>query len=155
MEEKMNDIIIKVVTCDEYIDKIVDIVIKYREFYKVTTQDILEVKNFMQERIENSESKIFIAINTNTDEIIGFVQLYPLFSTVSLKRQWMLNDFYVLDTERKKGVGTKLMNVVFDYFKGKAKGCILVTEKSNAVAKEFYNKLGWKTDLYDFYTYIF
>jgi hypothetical protein len=28
-------------------------------------------------------------------------------------------------------------------------------DKTNIVAKEFYNKLGWKTDTYDFYTYYF
>ncbi|MDR2941295.1 MAG: GNAT family N-acetyltransferase, partial [Treponema sp.] len=134
---------------------IAEIVKKYREFYKVATQDINEIKNFMHERLLNSDSKIFIAINENTGNLIGFIQLYPLFSTVSLRKQWMLNDFYVLEAERKKGIGTMLINTVFEYFKDKAKGCILVTDKTNIVAKEFYTKLGWKTDTYDFYTYYF
>ena len=151
----MNDIIVKIATCEDNLDKIADIVKKYREFYNVPTENINEIKTFMQERLENSESKVFIALNEKTDEIIGFVQLYPLFSTVSLKRQWMLNDLYVLETERKKGVGKKLLDAVVDYFKDKAKGCILVTAKTNTVAKEFYNKLGWKTDMYDFYTFYF
>ena len=151
----MNNITVKIATCEDNIEEIAELVKKYREFYKVANQDINEIKNFLQERLSNSDSKIFIAINKNTDKLIGFIQLYPLFSTVSLKRQWMLNDFYVLETERKKGVGTILMNTVFEYFKDKAKGCILVTDKTNTAAKEFYNKLGWKTDTYDFYTYYF
>ncbi len=153
--EKMDNITVKFAASKDNIEEIAELVKKYREFYKVSAQDINEIKNFIHERLSNLDSKIFVARNEDTGNLIGFIQLYPLFSTVSLKRQWMLNDFYVLETERKKGVGTMLMNAVFEYFKDKAKGCILVTDKTNTTAKEFYNKLGWKTDTYDFYTYYF
>lgn len=137
------------------IDRLTEIIKKYREFYGVLPADTLPIRNFIGERIAKSESKIFIAVNEKTNTIVGFVQLYPSFSTVSLKPQWMLNDFYVEEAERKKGVGAMLMNAVVAHFSGKAKGFILVTAKTNEEAKRFYTKHGWKTDVYDFYTYTY
>ncbi len=96
----MNNITVKIAASKDNIEEIAELVKKYREFYKVSAQDINEIKNFIQERLSNLDSKIFVARNEDTGKLIGFIQLYPLFSTVSLKRQWMLNDFYVLETER-------------------------------------------------------
>jgi len=148
----MNNSLIRLATEND-IEQLAQIIKQYRKFYGVTSQDILSIKEFISERIAKSESKIFIAVDESTNIIVGFIQLYPSFSTVSLKPQWILNDFYVQESVRRKGVGTSLMNAVIEHFKDKAKGFILVTDKSNAIAKQFYNRNGWKTDVYDFYTY--
>lgn len=42
---------------------------------------------------DNEESIVFMAFDDN--EAIGFVHLYPSFSSVSMKQTWVLNDFYV------------------------------------------------------------
>ena len=114
-----------------------------------------EIKDFISARIKKSESTILVAISGVSDTIIGFVQLYPVFSTVSLQKQWLLNDFYVIEDERNKGIGSALMEAVKDYFRGTAKGFILVTHKTNTGAKRFYEKHGWKTDVFDFYVYFY
>lgn len=136
------------------LEKIVSIVMQYRSFYGVENQNEKEVRNFIKARIENNQSKIFIAENIN-GEVIGFIQLYPSYSTVSLKPQWVLNDFFVVASERKKGTGTELMAFVKEYFKDKAKGFFLVTDKDNFTAKSFYDKNGWQTNEYDFYTFFY
>jgi len=128
---------------------------EYREFYQINSQEDGEVETFLKERFANEDSKIFIAAHESTGEVVGFIQLYPLFSTVSLKRQWMLNDLYVIESQRKKGIATQLMKLVMDHFKDKAKGFILVTSKTNVAAQQFYDKIGWKTGDYSFYTYYF
>lgn len=135
------------------VEQVAAIVKKYRTFYEVSNQDEDEIKSFIKERLVKSESKIFIA--EDKEGVVGFIQLYPSFSTVSLKRQWILNDFYVEQTEREQGIGTELMNAVTEHFKDKAKGFLLVTDKTNAVAKQFYSNYGWKTDEYDIYTYYY
>lgn len=81
--------------------------------------------------------------------------MYPSYSTVSLKPQWVLNDFYVDKNYRKQGYGTKLMEYVKSYFEDSAKGFILVTDKDNATAKSLYDKNGWETGEYDLYTYFY
>ena len=55
---------------------------KYRVFYRKES-NIEEAKVFLKERIENNDSEIFVAENEN--QLIGFVQLYPLFSSTRLK----------------------------------------------------------------------
>lgn len=132
-----------------------EIVKKYRGFYGITAQDIQEIQAFVRERLIQSESVIIIAVNDETNSVVGFVQLYPVFSTVSLQRQWLLNDFYVESEERGKGIGSALMETVKEHFRNKAKGFILVTEKTNAGAKRFYDRHGWKTDHFDFYCYFY
>ena len=95
------------------------------------------------------------AVREATQAIVGFVQLYPVFSTVSLQKQWLLNDFFVDQNERNAGVGSLLMEATKIHFCGKAKGFILVAEKTNAGAKRFYDRHGWKTDHFDFYCYFY
>ena len=137
------------------VDALVEIVKKYREFQGITVQEFRDVKEFISERISKSESTILIAISEASGSIVGFVQLYPVFSTVSLQKQWLLNDFYVSEEERNSGIGSALMEAVKEYFHGVAKGFILVTHKTNTGAKRFYDKHGWKTDVFDFYFYFY
>ncbi len=138
----------------EDLEKIAGIVMQYRKFYGVENQDENEVRDFIKARIENCQSEIFIAENDDK-EITGFIQLYPSYSTVSLKPQWVLNDFFVVPAERKKGTGRALMKAVKEYFKDSAKGFFLVTDKDNENAKKFYSANGWKSGEYDFYTYYY
>ncbi|MBP1556757.1 MAG: GNAT family N-acetyltransferase [Oscillospiraceae bacterium] len=133
--------------------QVIKIVMKYREFYGVNEQDKAAVTQFIKARMENEQSKIFIA--EEAGEVVGFIQLYPSYSTVSLKPQWILNDFFVDPVCREKGCGRKLMDFVKDYFSDKAKGFILVTDKTNHTANSFYDKNGWETGEYDFYTFFY
>ena len=38
-------------------------------------------------------------------EYIGFTQLYPSFSSISMKELWILNDLFVQATKRGAGTG--------------------------------------------------
>src|SRR4051812_17502868 len=78
----------------------------YRIFYK-QDDDIKAAKNFLEERLLRNESVIFIAFDDA--HAIGFTQLYPVFSSVSLKRAWILNDLFIDVSARGKGVGTLLL----------------------------------------------
>ena len=138
----------------EELEEAVKLIMEYRTFYGVSGQSETEVRAFVQERIKNNQSKIFIAY-TDCGVPAGFIQLYPSYSTVSLKPQWVLNDFFVKKEFRCKGFGTQLMQSVKEYFKDKAKGFILVTDKENHTAKRFYESNGWKTGEYAFYTFYY
>jgi len=54
----------------------------YRQFYKYDS-DIIQSTNYIQDRIINNESKIFIAINKD-NQALGFVQLYETFGSLDL-----------------------------------------------------------------------
>lgn len=117
---------------------------KYRIFYNQTS-DIEAAKYFLKERFQNNDSRIFLA--NDNGEIIGFTQLYPTFSSVSMKRVWILNDLYVKESHRQKGVARLLMNTAQEY--AKASGAIrviLATHISNTNAQKLYKSQGYIKD---------
>ncbi|WP_020528573.1 GNAT family N-acetyltransferase [Flexithrix dorotheae] len=122
----------------------------YRVFYRQTT-DLAGATQFLKERIENGESVIFLA-KSEKGEAIGFIQLYPIFSSVSMAKTWLLNDLFVHPEHRKKSVATKLM----DRAKALAKSTnspwiLLETEASNHRAQALYEKIGFKKTTDYFY----
>ena len=63
----------------EQVGKLFDL---YRQFYKYDS-NLITSTNYIKDRINNKESKIFIAIN-NDNKTIGFVQLYETFGSLDL-----------------------------------------------------------------------
>ena len=113
----------------------------YRVFYKQDS-DQDEVKFFLKKRLELNESTIFVKVVN--DEIIGFTQLYPSFSSVSMKPTWILNDLYVCKKHRAKGYGQELLNEAKRVGREIGlKSLSLQTGKDNLSAQELYRKDGW------------
>ena len=75
------------------LDDLVPLFDGYRQFYGQRS-DLAAARAFLRERIERDESVIYLAY-TEPGEAAGFTQLYPSFSSVSLKPLWILNDLYV------------------------------------------------------------
>ncbi len=127
----------------------------YRQFYEQTS-DTDSAKKFLEERIRKNESVIFLAMENNDNNSgIGFVQLYPAFSSVSMKRIWILNDLYVSEDHRKKGVAEALIMASKELAEEtNAKGLVLETHNSNHSAQKLYDKIGFKKDNEHFYYYL-
>jgi len=127
----------------------------YRQFYEQTS-DTDSAKKFLEERIRKNESVIFLAMEDNDNNSgIGFVQLYPAFSSVSMKRIWILNDLYVSEDHRKKGVAEALIMASKELAEEtNAKGLVLETHNSNHSAQKLYDKIGFKKDNEHFYYYL-
>ena len=86
----------------------------YRVFYKQKSNPS-SAYEFLEERIQSKQSIIFLAFNDNT--AIGFTQLYPSYSSVSLQTVLILNDLYVAKSHRKQGIGEALLNKTKAYCK--------------------------------------
>ena len=134
----------------EEVGKLFDL---YRQFYKYDSNLILST-NYIKDRINNKESKIFIAIN-DKNEAIGFVQLYETFGSLDLGKIIILYDLYVEKGYRKNKVGRQLMIRSHEYAKKiKAKRVQLSTATDNFIGQSLYESLGYVKDT-DFYTYDF
>ena len=72
----------------------------YRIFYGQKS-DLRSAEKFLLERLENQESEIFVA-DTSKNKLVGFVQLYPIFSSTKMQRLWLLNDLFVDDNYRRR-----------------------------------------------------
>lgn len=124
----------------------------YRLFYQQES-NIEAAKEFLKERIMNEESVIFLARDYENNAV-GFVQLYPSFSSVSMKRSWVLNDLYVDKSARKKGFAEKLIKEAIRYAgETGAKGVSLETGKENSNAQKLYEKIGFVQETNTFYYY--
>lgn len=122
----------------------------YRQFYKAES-DLEGSLRFIRERLAADESVIFLALDEG--RAVGFVQLYPVFASVQLKRLWILNDLYVDPATRKGGVGKALLQRAEDYAREtETRGLFLRTATDNLPAQNLYEACGWVRDT-KFYRY--
>jgi len=122
----------------------------YRLFYQQES-DLEGAKTYIKERIENKESVLFVV--RDKENYVGFTQLYPTFSSISMKRAWILNDLYVDEKARKQGVGELLLHKAKEYaIETGAKYLSLSTAPDNYSAQRLYEKNGYKRDS-QFYHY--
>lgn len=118
---------------------------QYRIFYHKDS-DIPAAEQFLTDRIENKDSEIFIA--ESNGKLVGFVQLYPLFSSTRMKRYWLLNDLYVNEDHRGKGFSKKLIEEAKELTRSTdACGILLETGRSNDIGNRLYPSCGF--EMYD------
>jgi len=116
----------------------------YRIFYKQASN--LEASDrFLEQRFELEDSVIFLALD-DAGTGMGFTQLYPSYSSVSLQLTYILNDLYVAAEGRKQGVGAALLQRAQQYARETgSKGLTLETAVDNP-AQNLYKRLGWVLD---------
>ena len=124
----------------------------YRIYYKQPT-DIAKAEAFLSQRLSRRDSTIFVA--HEGEKLLGFTQLYPIFSSVNASASLLLNDLYVASEARRKGVARALMNQATDFAKEKgACWLMLQTERINEKAQGLYESLGYKRDEECYYYYL-
>ncbi|PIA82140.1 GNAT family N-acetyltransferase [Gaetbulibacter sp. 4G1] len=135
----------------EHLNHLVPLFDGYRVFYRQESNKTA-VKTFLKERLTKKDSVIYLAY---IDEIpVGFTQLYFLFSSVSMRPMFILNDLYIDKNYRGKSIGTSLINKAKDLCSQKQyKGIIIQTENTNP-AQHLYQREGFvkDTDLTFFWT---
>jgi len=113
----------------------------YRQFYK-QPGDVAAARAFLAERIAHDESVVLICEHAGA--AIGFVQLYPLFSSVRLGRSWLLNDLYVTSQARRLGAARALLDAACAFARKRgALGLELETGRDNVAAQALYRSAGW------------
>ncbi len=122
----------------------------YRVFYGKES-DYFAGYDFLKERFKKDESIVFVA--EEDGKLVGFTQLYPIFTTVRLNRGYLLNDIYVDRAYRKRGIGSALLQRTFDYGEEQnASFVLLETAVDNTTAQSVYKKVGMhlEDDVYYF-----
>ncbi len=124
---------------------VVDLFNTYRVFYNQPSDKTL-ADNYIRERLENNESIIFVAIEQegNKEVPVGFTQLYPQYSSLRATKNWVLNDLFVDQNHRRKGVGEKLVRKAMKFAKdNKASFVQLETGIDNYTAQRLYETIGF------------
>lgn len=134
-----------------HVDEVSRLFDLYRQFYECEA-DVSLARTFIQSRIQNNESDIFVALDGT--KALGFVQLYPSFCSIDAGKIYILHDLFVDSDERKKGVGRSLMDRATAW--AKENGVVrldLLTEHSNKAGQHLYESLGYKRMLEDYHAY--
>jgi GNAT superfamily N-acetyltransferase len=131
------------------VDAVAELFDAYRVWY-YQTSDIESARQFLDDRFSNEESVVFVA--EHDGKLVGFTQLYPIFSSVSMSKAWLLNDLFVIDEERGKGIASNLLNAARQHgCETNSKWLLLQTGCDNAAAQALYEKNGWRKETDHFY----
>lgn len=115
----------------------------YRRFYHQPA-DEAGARRFLADRLAAGESVVFLATLGDQGTPVGFMQLYPVFSSIGLTRALILNDLFVAPEARGRGVARALLTEAATY--GRATGARsleLATHHENHAAQQLYQALGW------------
>lgn len=116
----------------------------YRGFYGQPS-DLPRARDFLRKRLRRGESVVLLALRDGA--AVGFTQLYPVFSSVRTARTWLLNDLFVAEGARRRGVARALLDAAATFARDDgAAGLMLETTRSNAPARALYRAAGWSED---------
>lgn len=122
----------------------------YRQFYGQSS-DTTRARAWLSDRMQGGESLVLLADRNGRPS--GFVQLYPMFSSVRTARLWILNDLFVASDARRSGVARALLDAAAQFARGDgAAGLMLETGRDNAAARALYRAAGWQEDASQWYS---
>ncbi|MDK2743321.1 MAG: GNAT family N-acetyltransferase [Nitrospira sp. BO4] len=132
------------------LDQLIPLFDAYCQFYGQQS-DIMVAREYLSNRLVRDESVVLIA-EDRAGSAVGFVQLYPTFSSILAARMYLLSDMFVASHVRRRGIGTLLFKSAVDTVR--AAGAVrveLATAITNTSARRLYEALGWQRD--KFYQY--
>lgn len=149
---------IKRIEADEYA-LVSELFNQYRVFYG-QKPDLPLAEAYIRERLDNGESVIFLAYTEAEGRIVpaGFTQLYPMYSSVRVQKDWILNDLYVKEEFRKTGIGRRLIEAALAFAaEQQARILQLETAADNLTAQRLYEAIGFKRQApgADFFVYTY
>ena len=122
----------------------------YRQFYGQPC-DVSRARTWLSDRMQAAESVVLLAERDGRPS--GFVQLYPMFSSVRTARLWILNDLFVASDARRSGVARALLDAAAQFARDDgAAGLMLETGRDNAPARALYRAAGWQEDESQWYS---
>ena len=133
------------------VDLVAPLFARYRAFYG-RPYDEPAAAAFLTERLQKAESVVLLAEPTGADTgltggPVGFVQLYPGFSSLAVAPSWVLNDLLVLESARGAGVATALLRYAeLLARRAGAVSLVLETAQDNLAAQRLYEREGYRVD---------
>ena len=126
------------------LDRLADIFGTYRDFYR-QPEAPEAVAAFLKERLQKQDSVIIYA--SDDEQILGFVQLYKIYTSVGLTPVWLLHDIFVPRGDNKRAIGRALVQAAQQVSEesGAARLETSIT-RDNQAAQTLYQGLGFSRD---------
>lgn len=117
----------------------------YRQFY-AQAPDAAAARNFIRDRLQRDDSVLLLALN-DSQQAVGFAQLYPLFCSIDAKPIYQLSDLFVVPEGRRSGAGRALLQAAERHARNTGRTRLeLTTARTNKTAQSVYEQLGWQRD---------
>lgn len=115
---------------DADLDDVLPLFAGYQAFYTGTAQDDEKNRAFLSRFVSGEAGRLLVARDDDSDEVLGFANLYWTFSSTIAEEHVLMNDLFVSEEARGQNVGFALI------------------EAARAVARERGSKtLSWETAL--------
>jgi len=124
---------------------------EYRQFYKLP-MDLDKATAYIEARLAAGDSVVLVAAD-ESEELLGFIQMYPTWCSLLAGPVYVLYDLYVPLRARRRGVARALLQAAAERAKRDGKlRMTLSTARTNVNAQALYESLGWERDN-EFYVY--
>lgn len=111
------------------------------DFYKRPKPPVEKVHHIFDLLLKKDEGIQFVA--ENEEDLLGFATLYFTYSTTRADRITVMNDLYVIEADRGKGVAQELFQACENYTKSNGYAHMSwITATDNYRAQRFYEKMG-------------
>lgn len=132
------------------LDTLAPVFDQYRQF-QGQPSDLPAVRAFLRSRFDHGESVVFLACRG--EEAVGFANVYGIYTSIALKRAFILNDLFVAPAARRVGVAAALLGAVEAYaWALDGARVTLNVARSNTTAQATYEAAQWQRDE-QFYMY--
>ncbi|MFE2287698.1 GNAT family N-acetyltransferase [Streptomyces sp. NPDC059443] len=123
----------------------------YLDFYEVEVEDPDRPRAFLAERLARGDSFVLLAEVPGTGTV-GFTQVYPMHSSLSMRTAWLLSDLYVAPSGRRTGAGRALLREVLRRAReAGVAGVQLETAYDNHIAQGLYEAEGFVREEFHLY----
>ena len=117
----------------------------YRVFYEKPS-DLAAAEAFLEARFESGDSTILLACPDGAAPV-GFTQLFPSYSSVLMRRIFILGDLFVVPAGRRLGAGRALLEAAHEFSREAGAARVsLRTALTNAPAQQLYRAMGYERD---------
>ncbi|WP_434926226.1 GNAT family N-acetyltransferase [Shewanella sp. HL-SH8] len=80
------------------------------DLYRQSCEQLSDINgcySFLSQRLSENDSIIFVALEE--EHLLGFIQLYPSFSSLMLQPVWFFDDAFVLPQYRNRGIASQMI----------------------------------------------
>lgn len=117
----------------------------FQDFYSVSFPNELDEFNFKRFLDPNVKMWAAVAVDSTSGKIIGMINFLSHMTTWDFKGKVYINDLYVDESSRVKGVGRELIQFVYkEADKLDTPNVYWYTDESNHRAQLLYTKIGYK-----------
>lgn len=103
---------------------------------------------FMEKRLTQVDSKIYVAEKKSDKKLLAFAQLRPQTNSLTQKQVWHLCDIWVDEAYRRQGIARQLTKACEEYSSScGSQGMVLKVGNSNHHALALFESLGWKKEV--------